>query len=111
MKRGGVYIFYSLVGRALRRRSYALKDDGSEQFAEETAKVLGVPFELVPFKVRESRDPVVQPEPNHIYSVPEKTHYEITFPIVTGYQQTGCFDVRCGLGSCGAGWRSRRRWS
>lgn len=90
---GSQLLCEQVVGRALRRRSYALLDDGSEQFAEETAKVFGVPFELVPFKVRESRDPVEQPEPNHIYSVPEKADYEITFPIVTGYQQRGHFDV------------------
>ncbi|MEX2575429.1 MAG: DEAD/DEAH box helicase family protein [Halofilum sp. (in: g-proteobacteria)] len=90
---GSQLLCEQVVGRALRRRSYALKNDGSEQFAEETAKVFGVPFELVPFKVRESRDPAVQPEPNHIYSVPERTGYEITFPIVTGYQQSGGLDL------------------
>ncbi|MDA3921163.1 MAG: hypothetical protein PF501_10860 [Salinisphaera sp.] len=90
---GSQLLCEQVVGRALRRRSYALKDDGSEQFAEETAKVFGVPFELVPFKVRESRDQAEQPEPNHLYSVPEKAEYEITFPIVTGYQQSGGVDV------------------
>jgi len=90
---GSQLLCEQVVGRALRRRSYALLDDGSEQFAEETAKVFGVPFELVPFKVRESRDPVDQPEPNHIYSVPEKAQYEITFPIVAGYQQSGQVEV------------------
>nr|WP_298410482.1 DEAD/DEAH box helicase family protein [uncultured Halomonas sp.] len=90
---GSQLLCEQVVGRALRRRSYALLDDGSEQFAEETAKVFGVPFELVPFKVRESRDPMEQPEPNHIYSVLEKAQYEITVPFVTGYQQGGQFEV------------------
>lgn len=90
---GSQLLCEQVVGRALRRRSYALKDDGTEQFAEETAKVFGVPFELVPFKVRERRETPPQPEPNHIYSVPEKAHYQITFPIVTGYQQIGQTDV------------------
>lgn len=90
---GSQLLCEQVVGRALRRRSYALKTDGSEQFAEETAQVFGVPFELVPFKVRESRDPVDPPDPNHIYSVPEKSAYAITFPIVTGYQQRGRFEV------------------
>jgi len=90
---GSQLLCEQVVGRALRRHSYAMKDDGSEQFSEQTAKVFGVPFELVPFKVRESRDPVYQPEPSHIYSVPEKDAYEITFPIVTGYQQQGGTDV------------------
>lgn len=91
---GSQLLCEQVIGRALRRKSYALKDDGSEQFAEETAKVFGVPFELVPFKVRESHDPPVQPEPNHIYSLPERAEYEITFPIVTGYQQSGGTEIR-----------------
>jgi len=86
---GSQLLCEQVIGRALRRKSYALRDDGSEQFAEETAKVFGVPFELVPFKVSETRDPIEPPEPNHIYSVPEKAHYKITFPIVTGYQRSG----------------------
>lgn len=90
---GSQLLCEQVVGRALRRKRYTPLDDGSEQFAEETAKVFGVPFELVPFKVRESRGSVIRPEPNHIYSVPEKACYEITFPIVTGYQQSGQFDV------------------
>jgi hypothetical protein len=90
---GSQLLCEQVVGRALRRKSYALLDDGSEQFAEETAKVFGVPFELVPFKVREPRDNVTMPEPHHIYSVPEKADYEIVFPILTGYQQKGRFEV------------------
>lgn len=90
---GSQLLCEQVVGRALRRRRYTPKDDGSEQFAEETAKVFGVPFELVPFKVRESRGPAEQPDPNHIYSVPERAGYEITFPVVSGYQQSGGVDV------------------
>ena len=86
---GSQLLCEQVVGRALRRRSYALLDDGSEQFAEETAKVFGVPFELVPFKVRATHDTKEKPDPNHIYSVPEKATYEMTFPVVTGYQQDG----------------------
>ncbi len=37
-----------VVGRGLRRNSYQLNDDG--KFSEEVAKVLGVPFEVIPFK-------------------------------------------------------------
>ena len=62
-------------------------------FAEETAKVFGVPFELIPFKVTPGGPTPPQPEPNHIYSVPEKAEFEITFPIVTGYHQSGQFEV------------------
>lgn len=48
-----------------------------------------MPFELVPFKVRATHDTKEKPDPNHIYSVPEKASYEITFPVVTSYQQDG----------------------
>jgi type III restriction enzyme len=76
-----------VVGRALRRKSYALGEN-SRVFSEETAKVFGVPFELIPFKVSKSTTTREQPEPHHIYSVPEKSAYEITFPIITGYHET-----------------------
>jgi type III restriction enzyme len=85
---GSQLLCEQVVGRALRRRSYALQDDGL--FAEETAKVFGVPFELIPFKVSKTReDPTPEVEPTHIYTVPEKAHYEIVFPIVTGYHNPG----------------------
>ena len=82
-----------VVGRALRRKSYALNEE-TQTFAEETAKVFGVPFELIPFKVAPAGPtPPPQPDPNQIYSVPEKAGHEITFPIVTGYHQSGALDV------------------
>jgi len=90
---GSQLLCEQVVGRALRRKRYALLDDGSGHFAEETAKVFGVPFELVPFKVRKSRDGGTTPDPHHIFSMPERAGYEIVFPVVTGYQQSGQFDV------------------
>ncbi|NNU63048.1 BPTD_3080 family restriction endonuclease [Ochrobactrum soli] len=89
---GSQLLCEQVVGRALRRKSYALNED-TQMFAEETAKVFGVPFELIPFKVAPAGPTPPQPDPNHIYSVPEKAEYEITFPIVTGYHQSGSFDV------------------
>jgi type III restriction enzyme len=89
---GSQLLCEQVVGRALRRKSYALNED-TQRFAEETAKVFGVPFELVPFKVSQVGPQIPQPEPNRIYSVPEKAAYEITFPIVTGYHQSGRFEV------------------
>ena len=48
-----------VVGRGLRRSSYAVGDDG--KFGEEVAKIFGVPFEVVPLKENpagnESRPP------------------------------------------------------
>jgi type III restriction enzyme len=89
---GSQLLCEQVVGRALRRKSYALNED-TQMFAEETAKVFGVPFELIPFKVSPTGPTPPTPEPNHIYSVPEKAAYEIRFPIVTGYHESGQFDV------------------
>ena len=89
---GSQLLCEQVVGRALRRKSYALNEE-TQMFAEETAKVFGVPFELIPFKVKPVGPQPPQPDPNHIFSVPEKADYEITFPIVSGYHQTGQFDV------------------
>lgn len=89
---GSQLLCEQVVGRALRRKSYALNEE-TQMFAEETAKVFGVPFELIPFKVAPAGPTPPQPEPNHIYSVPEKAEFEITFPVVTGYHQSGQFEV------------------
>ena len=89
---GSQLLCEQVVGRALRRKSYALNEE-TQMFSEETAQVFGVPFELIPFKVRKPGPTPPTPEPKHIYSVPEKTDYEITFPIVSGYHESGQFDV------------------
>ncbi len=89
---GSQLLCEQVVGRALRRKSYALNED-TRMFAEETAKVFGVPFELIPFKVTSTGPTLPQPEPIHIYSVPQKAEHEITFPIVTGFHQSGALDV------------------
>ena len=91
---GSQWLCEQVVGRALRRKSYALNEE-TRMFAEETAKVFGVPFELIPFKVSPAgpTPPEPDPNPNHIFSVPEKVDYEITFPVVTGYHESGQFDV------------------
>lgn len=90
---GSQLLCEQVVGRALRRKSYAILDDGSDQFAEETAKVFGVPFELVPFKVRKRREGPERPEPEQIFAVAEKDAYRIDFPIITGYQPSGRLKV------------------
>jgi len=89
---GSQLLCEQVVGRALRRQNYALNEE-TGLFAEETAKVLGVPFELIPFKVSPKGQTISAPELKHIYSVPEKSAYEITFPIVTSYHTTGQFNV------------------
>ena len=89
---GSQLLCEQVVGRALRRKSYALNEE-TKMFAEETAKVFGVPFELIPFKVSLAGPTPPAPDPNHIYSVPEKADFEIAFPMVTGYHESGQFDV------------------
>ncbi len=73
-----------VVGRGLRRQSYEIGEDGL--LSEEIAKVLGVPFEIVPFKQSK-----VAPKPkqrqHHVQALPQKQEYEIHFPRVEGYQQ------------------------
>lgn len=72
-----------VIGRALRRQSYELNDDGL--FNTEYADVLGIPFDF-------TAKPVVAPpqpprETVHVKAVrPERDHLEITFPNVAGYR-------------------------
>lgn len=73
-----------VVGRGLRRRSYDLTEEGL--FEEEVAKILGVPFEVVPFKKRAGPRPKRQPQHN-VKALPEKEALAIEFPRVDGYQQ------------------------
>jgi len=73
-----------VVGRGLRRRSYELTEDG--KFEEEVAKILGVPFEVVPFKQRTGPRPRTPPR-NHVQALEAKAGFAITFPRVDGYQQ------------------------
>lgn len=72
-----------VVGRALRRQSYDLNEDGL--FHVEYADVLGIPFDFTAQPV------VVTPTPPRetvsVYAVvPERESLEITFPRVSGYR-------------------------
>jgi type III restriction enzyme len=73
-----------VVGRALRRANYDLNEDG--KFDEEIAQILGVPFEVIPFKQRKGTKPKRAPQ-HHVQALPDKAQYEISFPRVIGYQQ------------------------
>lgn len=72
-----------VVGRALRRRSYAVNDDG--MFDAEYAEVFGVPFDFIP------NDQVpANPKPRvpavEVYAVPTRADLRIEFPRLTGYR-------------------------
>lgn len=76
-----------VIGRALRRQSYEINEDGPNQgrFNVEYADVLGVPFDF-------AAKPVIAPPqpPRETIQVkamrPERDHLEITFPRVQGYR-------------------------
>ncbi len=74
-----------VVGRGLRRRDYEVGADG--KLIEEVAKVLGVPFEVIPFKQRSGKPPP-KTERRHVQALPEKSQFEIRFPRVEGYTQS-----------------------
>ena len=84
---GSQLLCEQVVGRSLRRTSYALDTDG--RFREETAKVFGVPFELIPFKVEGGDTPPPTPPAYHVFAAPAKADLEITFPVVEGYHDPG----------------------
>jgi len=72
-----------MIGRALRRQSYLLNDDGL--FSVEYADVLGIPFDF-------TEKPVVAPPQPRRETVqvrparPERDGVEIRFPRVVGYR-------------------------
>jgi type III restriction enzyme len=73
-----------VVGRGLRRASYDVTKDG--KFTEEVAKILGVPFEIVPFKQSTGAKPPAARQ-HHVQALAAKAQFEIEFPRVEGYQQ------------------------
>ena len=71
-----------VVGRGLRRAYYELNENGL--FDEENSQILGVPFEVIP--VRGGGGTTVKPTTkNRVFAVPDKSHYEITYPRVEKY--------------------------
>jgi type III restriction enzyme len=76
-----------VVGRALRRQSYDLNEDGPNKglFNVEYADVLGIPFN---FTAKPVIAPPQKPRENiHVQAVrPERDHLEIRFPLVAGYR-------------------------
>jgi len=75
-----------VVGRGLRRRSYDIGPDGL--LSEEVAQVLGVPFEVIPFKATKADAPNPKPSASRLRP-PSKIEYAITFPRVEGYYYAG----------------------
>jgi type III restriction enzyme len=74
-----------VVGRGLRRASYETGENGL--LSEETAKVFGVPFEIIPFKANQQGPITPKPKRYHVHSLPFRADKEIRFPRVEGFTQ------------------------
>lgn len=71
-----------VVGRALRRMSYAA--DSAGMFAPEYAEVYGVPFSFIPCSG--SSDPKPGPPTTRVRALEDRIACEITFPRLVGYR-------------------------
>lgn len=72
-----------VVGRALRRMSYAPNNEG--KFNPEYAEVYGVPFSFIPCS-GSATDPKPGPIPTRVRALEERSDCEIRFPRVAGYR-------------------------
>jgi type III restriction enzyme len=72
-----------VVGRGLRRRSYAANEKG--MFNPEYAEVYGVPFSFIPSAGSE-KEPRPGPTPTRVRALEERIACEITFPRISGYR-------------------------
>jgi type III restriction enzyme len=80
---GSQLLCEQVVGRGLRRRSYALNDDG--YFEPEYANIYGVPFQFIPTD-HALKDTLPPPPAILVESVPGREHLRITFPKLDGYR-------------------------
>jgi type III restriction enzyme len=80
---GSQLLCEQVVGRGLRRRSYALNDEGF--FEPEYANIYGVPFQFIPTD-RPLTEKLPPPPAVIVESVPGREHLRITFPKVEGYR-------------------------
>lgn len=90
---GSQLLCEQVMGRALRRTHYS-EDDRTRLLIGEEAEILGVPFQLVPFKVGTSRGTITEREVYEIFAVPEKAAFEISVPVVEGYDDPGYVGVK-----------------
>ena len=79
---GSQLLCEQVVGRGLRRRSYALNEDG--RFDAEYADVYGVPFTFLGGEAKPEGPP--RPPALEVFSVPGREPWRIRFPHVVGYR-------------------------
>jgi type III restriction enzyme len=72
-----------VVGRALRRMSYAPNAQG--RFNPEYAEVYGVPFSFIPCSGA-TKEPEPGPMPTRVRAIESRIGCEITFPLLLGYR-------------------------
>lgn len=72
-----------VVGRALRRMSYAVNKEG--RFHPEYAEVYGVPFSFIPTS-GSNPNPEPGPMPTRVRALEDRNAREITFPRLVGYR-------------------------
>jgi type III restriction enzyme len=72
-----------VVGRGLRRMSYAVNTDGC--FTPEYAEVYGVPFSFIPCS-GSTAEPKPGPTPTRVRALDDRAAREITFPRLQGYR-------------------------
>lgn len=80
---GSQLLCEQVVGRGLRRRSYALDDDAL--LPAEYAEVYGIPFSFIPSD-RPVADPPPRPPTTHVRAVEGREAARIEFPRVEGYR-------------------------
>lgn len=82
---GSQLLCEQVVGRGLRRMDY-VPDPETGKLSPEYVDIYGVPFSLIPFKGRKTRDPAPEDKPkNHVRALPERKHLEIRFPNVDSF--------------------------
>ena len=72
-----------VVGRGLRRMSYAVNAEG--RFSPEYAEVYGVPFSFIPCSGA-TKDPKLGPLPTRVRALENRIDCEVSFPRLLGYR-------------------------
>lgn len=80
---GSQLLCEQVVGRGLRRRSYAVNED--DRFEPEYAEVYGVPFAFMPTDRPAVDPPLIRPS-QEVRALDERSHLRIAFPKVEGYR-------------------------
>lgn len=93
---GSQLLCEQVVGRGLRRMNYT-PDPATGLLTEEYVDVYGIPFSVIPFKGRSSKQAAPEDKPKHeVRALPERAPFEIRFPVVEGF----AFSLRKNLIRC-----------